>query len=290
MMQIKVTAVAAALLLIASLGGTAFTQEKPKAEEEQADPSQYVFPVEAGTSVSVGPKSAKVTMITFLDYQCPFCARLADSQKQLRKDYDDKLRIVIKQFPLPFHQGADLISEAALAAAEQGKFWPMHLKLLENYKTLAISRRTKKEDLPAELEKLKSTLVDYAGEMGMDKDKFKTALDSKSVKDQIEADQNDAKAVKIMATPSTFINGRLLMGAQPVEKFKEIIDEELGWAAKGKRPALKTAKLVSDVVKPPQRQSQGPDPNKRYTIELAKTPIMGSKDAKVTVVAFLDYQ
>ncbi|MFC2172143.1 DsbA family protein, partial [Acidobacteriota bacterium] len=265
--------------------------EKPKAKEEAPDPSKFVFPVKAGNSVSIGPENAPVTLITFLDYQCPFCSRFGTIQKQIHEEYGDKVRFVIKQFPLSFHKGADTVAEAALAAADQNKAWEMHVTLLENIKSLAVPRNVKPEDLPAEIEKLKTTLTGFAADKGLDKEKFKAALDSGTLKDRVNADLKDAKDVRIMATPSTFINGRLVMGARPFEDFKAIIEDELKWAKKGQKPPLKQAALVTDVIKPRQPKAQsGPDPNKRYPINIENAGWMGAKDASVTVVSYLDYQ
>jgi protein-disulfide isomerase len=112
--------------------------------------------------------------------------------------------------PLPFHQNAMPAAQAALAANEQGKFWEYHDKLFGNQQALDA----------ASLEK-------YAGEVGLNVDKWKTAKDSQKIKDHIANDQKEAQKAGANGTPTFLINGRQLVGAQPVDAFKKVIDEEL---------------------------------------------------------------
>jgi protein-disulfide isomerase len=117
---------------------------------------------------------------------------------------------VFKNVPLPFHDKAQLAAEAALAANDQGKFWEMHDKLFANQQAL---------DRPS-LEK-------YAQEIGLNMDKFKSALDSGKEKAKIDKDKAEGQKAGANGTPTFLINGRQLVGAQPVDAFKKIIDEEL---------------------------------------------------------------
>ena len=114
------------------------------------------------------------------------------------------------QQPLPYHNNAMPAAEASLAANEQGKFWEYHDKLFANQQAL---------DRPS-LEK-------YAEELGLNMGKFKAALDSGKFKAQITKDQADAQKAGASGTPTFLINGTKLVGAQPVDKFKELIDAEL---------------------------------------------------------------
>jgi protein-disulfide isomerase len=168
------------------------------------------FDVKVGDAPVKGPSSARVTLVAFSDFQCPFCSRAVPTVHQLETDYSGKLRIAFKQMPLPFHDHAHLAAEAALAANEQGKFWQMHDKLFANQQAL---------DRPA-LEK-------YASELGLDMAKFKAALDSGKFKDKVDAEAKEGAAVGATGTPTFFINGTRLVGAQPVDAFKAIIDKEL---------------------------------------------------------------
>ena len=112
--------------------------------------------------------------------------------------------------PLPFHQHAMEAAQAALAANEQGKFWEYHDKLFSNQQAL---------DRPS-LEK-------YAQELGLNVDKFKSDMDSAKIKAKIAKDQADAQKAGANGTPTFLVNGRQFVGAQPVDAFKKIIDEEL---------------------------------------------------------------
>ena len=175
----------------------------PAAPEAKAD-------VKLGDAPVKGAASAPVTVIAFSDFQCPFCSRAVPTLKQIEEQYPGKVRIAFKQLPLPFHDKAHLAAEASLAANEQGKFWQMHDKLFANQQAL---------DRPS-LEK-------YAQELGLDMAKFKAALDSGKFKDKVDAESKEGAAVGATGTPTFFINGTRLVGAQPFDAFKTTIDKEL---------------------------------------------------------------
>jgi len=166
--------------------------------------------IDIGISPVKGPTSAKVTVVAFSDFQCPFCSRAVPTLKQVEDTYKGKVRIAFKQLPLPFHDKAQLAAEASLAAHEQGKFWEYHDKLFANQQAL---------DRPA-LEK-------YAEELGLNMSKFKAALDSNKFKKQVEAESKLGNSIGATGTPTFFVNGKSLVGAQPFDKFKEMIDQEL---------------------------------------------------------------
>jgi protein-disulfide isomerase len=166
--------------------------------------------VKLGDAPVMGPASAKVTVIAFSDFQCPFCSRAVPTLKQIETDYKGKIRVAFKQMPLPFHDKAHLAAEAALAANEQGKFWEMHDKLFANQQAL---------DRP--------NLDKYAEDLGLNMSKFKAALDSGKFKDRVDREAKEGAAVGATGTPTFFINGTKLVGAQPVEAFKTAIDKEL---------------------------------------------------------------
>jgi protein-disulfide isomerase len=166
--------------------------------------------VKLGDAPVKGPASAKVTVIAFSDFQCPFCSRAVPVMKQIEDEYKGKVKIAFKQLPLPFHDKAHLAAEAALAANEQGKFWQMHDKLFANQQAL---------DRP--------NLEKYAEELGLNMAKFKAALDSGKFKDKVDADAKEGAAVGATGTPTFFINGTKVVGAQPFDAFKTVIDTEL---------------------------------------------------------------
>jgi protein-disulfide isomerase len=184
----------------------------PAAPAPSAAPAAPSAPVkiDIGTSPAKGPTNAKVTMVAFSDFQCPFCSRAVPVMKQVEDTYKGKVRIAFKQLPLPFHDKAGLAAEASLAANEQGKFWEYHDKLFANQQAL---------DRPA-LEK-------YAEELGLNMSKFKAALDAHKFKKQVEDETKFGNSIGATGTPTFFINGKSLVGAQPFDKFKEMIDAEL---------------------------------------------------------------
>jgi len=204
----------------------------PSAPSAPAEP-EGKFDVHVGDAPVKGPSSARVTLVAFSDFQCPFCSRAVPTVKQLETDYPGKLRIAFKEFPLPFHDHAHLAAEAALAANEQGKFWQMHDKLFANQQAL---------DRPA-LEK-------YAQELGLDMAKFKAALDSQSHKPEVDADAKMAADEGIQGTPAFVINGYFVNGAQPYDKFKQALDKGHGGFPSGTRKKLEAARPYLDIAPP----------------------------------------
>ena len=153
---------------------------------------------------------APITVIEFSDYECPFCGRAEEVVEQVMKIYGDKVRLVYRDYPLEMHPHARLASEAANCANAQGKFWDYHAKLFKNQRELGE-------------EKLKA----YADQVGLDRTKFDQCLSTKPFQAAIDKDLADGAKVGVNGTPAFFINGRMLSGAQPFEKFKEVIEEEL---------------------------------------------------------------
>jgi protein-disulfide isomerase len=248
----------------------------------QPDPNaQYKVPV--GSSPENGPKTAKVTIVMFSDFQCPFCSRVEPTLKDLEKDYGKDLRVVWKNNPLPFHQNATPAAEAALAAHEQGKFWDMHGKMFADQAHLD-----------------RATFEKYAEELHLNMGKFKAALDSHKFTASIKEDQALAEKLGARGTPSFFINGRPLRGAQPKEQFKAVIDKEIQAAdallKTGVKPADLYAKMQESAKDKPEgpaappKQAGEPDQNTVYRAVLGDAPLKGAKNAKVTIVEFSDFQ
>jgi protein-disulfide isomerase len=166
-----------------------------------------------------GPKDAPVTIVEFSDFQCPYCARVGPTLKELEKRYGDKLRLVFRDFPLPIHPQAPKAAEAASCAAEQGKFWEMHDALFANQKALDVA-----------------ALKQRASEIGLTAEAFAACLDSGKYADEWKADMDAAQSYGVNSTPAFFINGRLVSGAKPLDEFVAVIDDEL------ERAAARTAK------------------------------------------------
>ncbi len=173
------------------------------------DPEK-VYEIEIGDAPIRGAESAKVTVVEWADFQCPFCVRVNPTLEKIAEEYGDKVRFGFKHLPLSMHSKARAAHQASEAAHRQGKFWEMHDRIFANPKDLS-----------------EETYLRYANEMGLDIEKYKSDFSSSSVRKVIDADLAKARELGVSGTPSFFINGRFLSGAQPYGSFARVIDEEL---------------------------------------------------------------
>ena len=157
-----------------------------------------------------GGTTAKVTIIAFSDFQCPYCSRVVPTMDKVMKEYGDKVKIVFRNFPLDFHPMAEKAAEAGACAADQGKFWEMHDKMFGNQAKLLVP-----------------DLKETAKGLGLDQAKFDKCLDSGEKKALVDADQKAGSDAGVQGTPAFFVNGVFINGAVPYEQFKEAIDREL---------------------------------------------------------------
>jgi protein-disulfide isomerase len=171
---------------------------------------------------SLGSAAAPITIVEFSDFQCPFCKRVQPALKEVREKYGDKVRFVYMDFPLPMHNHALDAAKAGRCAAEQGKFWPYHDAMFAD----------QSRESPADL---KAT----AKNLGLDSTKFDICFDQAKYEAGVRADMEQGKQLGIDGTPAFFINGRMLVGAQPAEKFNRMIDEELSSKDGGKTKQAK---------------------------------------------------
>ncbi|ATH08597.1 hypothetical protein BIY24_11765 [Halobacteriovorax marinus] len=176
------------------------------------EPMRPVFNVPAGDSPFMGGADAKVEIIEFSDFQCPFCSKGAGIINDLKKKYGNKIKVVFKNFPLPFHNHAKKAAEAALCVHEQdkAKFWQMHDAMFAD--------QTKLD---------RQGLVNSAKSLKIDEAKFTQCLDSGKYTAKVEATMEEGKNVGVKSTPTFFVNGKMINGAHPVETFSELIDQEL---------------------------------------------------------------
>ncbi len=180
------------------------------ARPSRPDPSRRYSVSTQGAPVRGNPE-AKIAVVEFSDFQCPFCGRVTPTLDQVEREYGDDVRIVFKHLPLSIHPKAPAAHAASWAAHQQGKFWEMHDKIFANQRDLS-----------------DDTFVRYAGELGLDLDRFESDRASDDAKDAVAADVAEAGKLGVTGTPGFFINGRFLSGAQPFTSFKSMIDEELG--------------------------------------------------------------
>lgn len=149
-----------------------------------------------------GNRDAEVTVVEYSDFQCPFCRRASEMIPKLLKEYGDKINLVYKQFPLPSHNWAMPASVASVCAYRQGndEFWEFHDLVFENQKEINLENSSEK-------------FSTYAKEIGLDTEKFKACLDSNEVKAKVRQETDEARSVGVNSTPSFFVNGMLVRGA-----------------------------------------------------------------------------
>jgi protein-disulfide isomerase len=235
-------------------------------------PSKFVsFALPEGDAPSIGPAKAPVTILHYLDYQCPFCGRVAPTIEKIAATYPDTVRIVFKMHPLEFHPQALLAAQAALAAQAQGKFLAMHKKLIENQKDLSRPR-----------------LLAIAEEVGLDVPRFTKDIDAGAYQAAITRDTQEVAGIGATGTPATFVNGRFVSGAKSFEIFQGMIDEELAWAKAGNRPTFTKGTNVRQATA--SATAQGPDPSKVYDLPAGSSPSRGPSDAPVTILHYTDFQ
>lgn len=168
-----------------------------------------------------GNPNARVTIVEYSDFECPFCARAYKTlEDEVLKDYGDKVRLVFKNFPLsnihPWADGAALASECARQQSPAA-FWKIYDTLFENQSAITP-------------ENLKEKTQGVMRDGGFDVAKFDACFDNSAAQDAVKADQAEAEELGVRSTPTFFVNGRKLEGALPFENFKEAIDEALGGA------------------------------------------------------------
>jgi protein-disulfide isomerase len=164
----------------------------------------------AAVGPSKGPADAKVTIVEFSDFQCPFCSRGRQTIDEVTKAYGDKVRVVFRDFPLSFHENAKKAAEAGQCANEQGKFWAMHDWMFDNQKSLEVPN-----------------LKEAAKKLGLDSAKFDQCLTSGKFASAVEDNIKAGTTAGVRGTPAFFVNGVFLNGALPFDKFKTEIDRAL---------------------------------------------------------------
>lgn len=208
------------------------------ARARQADAAAAVRKVDApAESPSFGPQFAKVTIVEWSDFQCPFCSRAVPAVEKLRETYGKDVHFVFRNLPLPMHANARIAAQAAMAAHAQGKFWQMHDQLFANQQALD-----------------RASLDQTATKLGLDMARFARDIDGPQVKAQIDADMQAANAAGVHGTPTLFINGRPVAGAPQWDQFKAEIDAEIAKADKllsqGVKPENLYGRLVADAQAP----------------------------------------
>lgn len=235
-----------------------------------------------------GRADAPVTIVEISDFECPFCSRVGPTLKQVKDTYKDQVRIVWKHNPLPFHNRARPAHEAShtvFALGGNDAFWKFHDLAFQNQRGLTEENFEK-----------------WAVESGVDKAKFKEAYGAKKHAAKVDEDLAMSQKIGASGTPAFRVNGVTISGAQPFDKFKEVIDEQLAEAKKlvasGTRPAdvyvALTNKNQTAKAEQPQRAQPKAEPEEDTSVWrvpiFADDPVRGPKDALVTIIEFSDYQ
>ncbi|WP_240487069.1 DsbA family protein [Hyalangium minutum] len=245
--------------------------QPPQQQRPVLSPTVFKVPLEE--SPSMGPADALVTLVEFTDFQCPFCSRANATVKQVQEDYGNKLRVVIKQHPLPFHPRARPAALASLAAQQQGKFFEYHDKLFANQQSL--------DD---------ASLETFAKEVGLDVKKWKKDLADPKLAAIVDRDSALAESLGARGTPGFFVNGRFFSGAQPIEVFRAAIDEELNKAQMMVNEGMKPTEIYASVLAHGVSSPPPPPEPPVQKVDVGTAPAKGSSDAPVTLVAFSDFE
>ncbi|MGH0031951.1 MAG: DsbA family protein [Myxococcota bacterium] len=185
-------------------------EPRQQARPGRPDPNRR-YAVDTTGSPSKGNPEAKLAIVEFSDFQCPFCNRVTPTLEQIEQEYGDDVRIVFKHLPLSIHPKAPAAHAAAEAAHRQGKFWEMHDLIFADQRNMSEAKYR-----------------EYAEQIGLDMEQFEADLASAEVKKKVDADVAEASKLGVSGTPAFFVNGRFVSGAQPFTTFKTLIDEELG--------------------------------------------------------------
>ena len=183
---------------------------QPSAPTQQPRVTRYDIPADGYPSI--GPEDAPIVIVEFSDFQCPFCKRFTDDTYQhLLAAYPGKIRFVFRHLPLTsIHPEAFPAAEASMCANEQNSFWEYHDKLFENQDNLG-----------------RDLYMQIAADLNLDITTFKNCISTGKFKESIQQDSDFAVNLGVQSTPTFFVNGLALVGAQPLETFKQAIDMEL---------------------------------------------------------------
>lgn len=220
---------------------------------QAASPAAPVANPDAWLAEVTNNNGAPVKITEFFDYQCPFCASTIPALEDALKSYRGKVQLVLRNSPLPIHPDSMLAHQAALAAGEQGKFWEMYRLLYANQKRLK----------PA-------NLLEYARQLNLNLDLFEQRLQSGFFKNAVQQDIALADSLGVDGTPTFFINGQKLIGAQSTQRLKQAIDNALNPRAVATAPTTPTLSVSE--------------------LDLSHAPVRGPKTAAITIIEFSDMQ
>ncbi|MBS2025862.1 MAG: thioredoxin domain-containing protein, partial [Deltaproteobacteria bacterium] len=253
----------------------------PPAPPPQAPPPPQARKVDLDlTAPARGGKDPKVTIVMWSDFQCPYCGRAEPTIKQILDTYKDDVKVIWKNQPLSFHPNAMPAAKAAMAAHKQGKFWQMHDLMFQNQQALSDAK-----------------YEEWAKQAGLDVAKWKKDKDSPEVAAAVQKDASQGSALGADGTPTFFINGKLISGAMPFDSFKPIIDDQIAKANAELKKGVKADKLyetlnaenVKSAGTAPSMVAGG-DNGAPVKVDVGNSPVLGDKNAPVTIVVWSDFQ
>lgn len=190
----------------------AFAQQLRRASKVEINlsaPESPVFQIATDDQPSKGNPQARVTVIEFTDYQCPSCAQQHPVVERIMKEFGDRVRLVVRDFPLSQHAEATKAAEAAEAAREQGKYWEYVAVLFRNQSALGVDK-----------------LKQYATELGLDRARFDSSLDSGKFAEKVQRDVLDGRKLGVNGTPTFYVNGKRVSD-RSYEALKATIESSL---------------------------------------------------------------
>ncbi len=251
--------------------GRARMQQQGQGEEEAPYNDTLVWNVPVGTSPVQGPNDALVTIVDFADFECPYCSRVEPTFAEIRKVYGDKVRFVWKHEPLPFHASAipaAMLSLEARAQKGDAGFWKAHDAMLADQEHLD-----------------NDSLEALADKLGLDVAKVKNAIKTRKYQPEVDRDVELAQDVEASGTPHLFVNGRRFVGAQPFEKLKPAIDEEIARGEALIKKGIKGNKVYEHILKSAVAEAAPAF----YDVKVPKDAPRKGK-GKIIVQEFADFQ
>lgn len=217
-----------------------------------------------GLEILSGPSNAPVSIVVFSDYACPYSSQFYFQLEDLEKKYPQRLRVMLRQLPLPIHEQSPLAHEAALAAGAQGKLAEMSRLLFGNQNLLD-----------------RASLIGYASQLRLDTAAFRKAIDSHAYRPIVEEDLLEARALGITRTPTIFLNGHRIEGVQDPENLEKSISDELAKAGLSQAGAVRTVSIRDEGSLSPQSFRE---------LTRSAAAVRGAASAPVTIVEFSDFQ
>jgi protein-disulfide isomerase len=249
------------------------SKPRPEPRAEPEDTTVWNVPLR-DDDPSKGSPSALVTVVEFSDFQCPYCARVEATLAKLLDEYRDDLRIIWKDNPMPYHPRARPAAYLARFAYDQGgnqAFWAAHAALFASQSNL--------DD---------SGLESIAKQLGLRWEQLSVAIHSDRYRERLDESGALALVFGANGTPHFFINGRHLVGAQPYEKFKQLVDIGLENARRLLAQGVSRDKVFRELMK---AGKGAPEPERKQVPSAGPdSPFKGAAKAKVVIQEFSDFQ